>query len=215
MNFKACIFDLDGVVVDTAKYHYMAWKRLADELGFTFTKQDNEQLKGVSRMQSLDILLKIGGKILSKQEKIIHAERKNKWYREFILKMTPDEVLSGAIELFKELKQNNYKIALGSASKNANTILTQTNIKKWFDVVIDGNKTQQAKPNPEVFLLAARELNIQAQNCIVFEDAMAGVSAAKTANMKCIGIGNKTILKEADHVVNGLFELNLEKLQSL
>lgn len=212
-QISACIFDLDGVVVDTAKYHYQAWKRLASELGFDFTIEDNERLKGVSRMTSLNILLEIGKKELTEEEKRIYAEKKNNWYREFIFKMTPNEVLPGALNLFKELKQAGIKMALGSASKNAMTILEKTNVLPWFDVVIDGTKTQKAKPDPEVFQLGAKELNVAAIETVVFEDAEAGIEAAKNAGMHCVGIGNPDILHKADVVVSGLSEINLSKLK--
>lgn len=210
-EIKACLFDLDGVVVDTAKYHYLAWKRLANELGFDFTEDDNERLKGVSRMRSLDILLEIGGKTLSEDEKLAYADKKNVWYREFITKMEPNEILPGAVEYFDELKKAGIKIALGSASKNAVTILDRLEIKHWFDAIIDGTSTQKAKPDPEVFLLGAKAVGVDASECVVFEDAEAGVEAAKAANMKCVGIGDEKILGKADFCVAGLHEMNLEK----
>lgn len=211
-KIKACLFDLDGVVVDTAKYHFLAWKRLADELGFEFTLEHNERLKGVSRMTSLDILLEIGNKQITEEEKIAFAEKKNIWYREFILKMEPDEILPGAIEFFDALKKADYKIALGSASKNAVTILEKTNILHWFDAIIDGTKTQKAKPDPEVFLLGAEAVGVKPEQCVVFEDAEAGVEAAIAAGMRCIGIGDEKILNKANFVVSGLHEMNISKL---
>lgn len=209
---KACIFDLDGVVVDTAKYHYLAWKRLANQLGFDFSEHDNEKLKGVSRMESLEIMLNVGKVSLSMEQKVFYAEMKNQWYREFILAMKPDEVLPGAIDLFKALREKGIKIALGSASKNAQTILDRTNISSYFDVVIDGNKTQKAKPNPEVILLAANGLGVLPQDCIVFEDAEAGIEAAVNAGMKCVGIGRAEILGKANMVIDGLHQMSIDKL---
>lgn len=211
-KIKACLFDLDGVVVDTAKYHFLAWKRLADELGFEFTLEHNERLKGVSRMTSLDILLEIGNKQISEDDKIAFADKKNKWYREFILKMEPDEILPGAIEFFEELKKANYKIALGSASKNALTILERTNILHWFDAIIDGTKTQKAKPDPEVFLLGAKAVNVKPEQCVVFEDAEAGVEAAIAAGMRCIGIGDEKVLYKANFVIPGLHKMSVSEL---
>jgi beta-phosphoglucomutase len=210
---KACIFDLDGVVVDTAKYHYLAWKKLALQLGFDFTELDNERLKGVSRMDSLEILLSIGKVKLTQQQKLFYSDMKNQWYREYILAMQPDEVLPGAIDFLKQLKDKGIKTALGSASKNAETILERTYIANYFDVVIDGNKTQKAKPNPEVFLLAADELGIIPNDCIVFEDAEAGIEAAINAGMKCIGVGNPKILRKANFIITGLEQMSLEKLK--
>ncbi len=211
-KISACIFDLDGVVVDTAKYHFLAWKRLANELGFDFTLQDNERLKGVSRMDSLQILLEIGQLKVTDQEKIDLATKKNGWYNEYIETMTPDEVLPGVINFFEEIKVNGLKMALGSASKNALSILEKTNLTHWFDAIIDGTKTQMAKPNPEVFLLGAKELGVEPCQCVVFEDAEAGVEAALNAGMYCIGIGLPNALNKANMVIPGLFDMNIGKL---
>ena len=172
-SIKACIFDLDGVIVDTAKYHYLAWKRLANELGFDFTLEQNERLKGVSRMDSLDILLEIGNKKLDEKTKYELAEKKNTWYVEYIGKMDDSEILSGVKEFLTSLKDNNIKIALGSASKNAVAILRQIKMIDYFDAIVDGTKVSKAKPDPEVFLLGARELDVDSRDCIVFEDAVA------------------------------------------
>ncbi|PWD99284.1 beta-phosphoglucomutase [Marinilabilia rubra] len=212
---KACIFDLDGVIVDTARYHFIAWKALADELGFDFTEKDNERLKGVSRMTSLDILLEIGGLDLPKEKKEELAKRKNEHYRSFILEMTPDEILPGAMKFIKELKDNDLKIALGSASKNAMTILDRLELTSWFDAVIDGTKVSNAKPDPEVFLKGAEALNLPPSECVVFEDAEAGVEAALAGGMKCVGIGSPEVLGKANLVVPGLHEMDIEKLSRL
>jgi beta-phosphoglucomutase len=206
-DFKGAIFDLDGVIVDTAKYHYLAWKRLAKELGFEFTEKDNERLKGVSRTRSLEILLEVGGKNPSEDEKLNMAERKNKWYVEYIKKMDESELLEGAKEYILMLRKEGIRISLGSASKNAPAILENLKIKYLFDAVIDGNKVSKAKPDPEVFLLGAQELGLLPKDCVVFEDAEAGVEAAKRAGMKVIGIGEKETLKNADFVICGLYEL--------
>lgn len=211
-QISACIFDLDGVVVDTAKYHYQAWKKLGKELGFDFTLEDNERLKGVSRMASLDILLEIGGISLTDEEKLAYADKKNTWYRELISTMQPNEVLPGAVEFLSQLKAAGYKMALGSASKNAMSILDKTDLKKWFDVIIDGTKTQRAKPDPQVFQLGAEGLGAQPHECVVFEDAEAGIEAAKRAGMYCIGVGSPHNLNKADLVISGLHEMTLEKL---
>ena len=209
---KACIFDLDGVIVDTAKYHYQAWRRLTDDLGIIFTEEDNERLKGVSRMASLDIILEIGGMKLPVSEKKILADLKNKWYVERIAGMTPEEILPGTLEFINELKRNDVKIALGSASRNTPMILERVGIKNVFDAVADGNTVQKAKPDPEVFLKAAELLDVKTARCAVFEDALAGVEAALNAGMICIGIGDKKILKGAHMVVRGLNEMDLNKL---
>lgn len=212
-QISACIFDLDGVVVDTAKYHFQAWKRLGKELNFDFTEDDNERLKGVSRMDSLNILLEIGNIKLSEEDKLAYADKKNIWYKEFVLKMTPDEILPGVLNLFKELKDAGYKIALGSASKNAVAILEKLDIMNWFDVIVDGTKTKKAKPDPEVFLLGAEGVKVNPENCVVFEDAEAGVEAALNAGMYCIGIGSPKNLGKAHKVVSGLHDMSIEQLK--
>ncbi len=208
---KGCIFDLDGVIVDTAKYHYLAWKKIADEFGFVFTEKDNERLKGVSRMASLDILLSIGGVHLSEGEKLQVADKKNEIYLGYILKMTPDEVLPGVLTFLKTLRDQGIKISLGSASKNAKTILHQVGIENLFDAVADGTNVSKAKPDPEVFLKGAELLNLSPADCVVFEDARAGIEAAHRAGMKCVGIGDSVTLREADTVVGGFLDLSIEK----
>lgn len=208
-KIKACLFDLDGVVVDTAKYHYLAWKRLANSLGFDFTKEDNERLKGVSRVKSLEILLSIGKLKPSASEKLKMAEEKNNWYVEYISKLDESEILPGVKSLLIELRENGIKIALGSASKNSMLILNNLNLIPYFDAIVDGNKVLKAKPDPEVFLLGAKELNVQPSECVVFEDAKAGIEAAKAANMKAIGIGQKDVLSKADKVFENLINAHI------
>lgn len=214
-NIKACIFDLDGVIVDTAVYHYKAWKRLANELGFDFTEHDNEKLKGVSRMASLDLILQWGGITKTEAEKEELATRKNNWYVDMISHMTPDEVLPGAVEFLESCRNAGLKTALGSASKNSVTILEKTGIAHLFDAVIDGNKVSKPKPDPEVFLKGAEELNTPPANCVVFEDAIAGVEAAIAGGMKVVGIGSPDVLGEANLVVKGLNEMTIEKLKNI
>ncbi|MDN5341911.1 MAG: beta-phosphoglucomutase [Oceanotoga sp.] len=210
---KACIFDLDGVIVDTAKYHYLAWKRLAEELNINFNEKDNERLKGVSRMKSLDIILEIGNITLKESEKLEFADKKNKWYREYILKMEENEILPGVKTFLNQLKQNNLKIAIGSASKNALTILQRLNLIDIFDSIIDGNKVSKAKPDPEVFIKAAQEMHVKPEECVVFEDSIAGIQAAKIGKMKTIGVGNHQTLKEADKIINGFKNTDLKILE--
>lgn len=211
-EIKACIFDLDGVICDTAKYHYLAWKRLASSLGFEFTEKDNERLKGVSRMDSLNILLSIGNVTIDDNTKLALAEKKNEWYREFIINMNEDEISEGVLPFLKLLKENHIKIALGSVSKNASTILDGLKIWDYFDSVIDGNKVKNAKPDPEVFLNAAKEMNVDPKNCVVFEDAVAGIQAAINAGMYSIGIGSKEILNKANKVIPGFSHISLDIL---
>jgi len=214
-TIKACIFDLDGVIVDTAVYHYKAWKRLANELGFDLTEEENEKLKGVSRVRSLELILQWGGVTKTKAEQEELAARKNEWYVEMINRMTPDEILPGAKEFLIACREAGLKTALGSASKNSGTILDKVGIAGLFDAVIDGNKVSKPKPDPEVFLKGAEELGMPPANCVVFEDAIAGVEAAKNGGMKAVGVGSPDVLAEADLVISGLNEMSLQKLYSL
>jgi beta-phosphoglucomutase len=215
MRTGACIFDLDGVIVDTAKYHFLAWKRLADELGINFTEEDNERLKGVSRMASLEIILEIGNLKPGEKLKLEYATLKNKWYVEYISKMTPSELLPGCVSFIREVRSANIRTAIGSASKNTPMILERVGIKDLFDAVADGNNISKAKPDPEVFLKAAELVGVIPEDCVVFEDAVAGVQAAINAGMICIGIGSPDILTKANFVVPGLYEMSLEKFQNL
>lgn len=207
--FKAAIFDLDGVIVDTAKYHYLSWKRLALELGFQFTEKDNERLKGISRIRSLEILLEIGGMKFDEKEMHELASKKNDWYVEYIVKMDESEILPGAKEQLIHLQRKGIKTALGSASKNASLILRNLNIIDLFDVIVDGNQVSKTKPDPEVFLLCAKRVGVNPSECVVFEDAIAGIEAAKAANMYTVGIGDENALGKADFIIKGLNELDL------
>lgn len=210
---EACIFDLDGVIVDTARYHYIAWREIAEELGFVFSKDDNERLKGIGRLESLEILLQIGKIKLDENEKNKLAKQKNEIYLKLIEGMTPDEILPGVTEFLQDLRKNNIRIALGSASKNAPFILERTTLTPYFDVIIDGNMVSRAKPDPEVFLKGATQLGVTPANCLVFEDAQAGIEAAANAGMHRIGIGEKENLKGADFVIPGFQELNYDRLR--
>ncbi len=214
-KYKACIFDLDGVIVDTAVYHYKAWKRLANELGFDFTEENNELLKGVSRVRSLEIILELGGVSKTEAEREQLAAKKNTWYVDMINHMTPAEILPGAKEFLEACRAAGIKTALGSASKNSMTILDKINMTGLFDAVIDGNKVTNAKPDPEVFLKGAEALHVSPSECVVFEDAIAGVEAAINGGMKVVGIGSPKVLYQADLVVSGLNEMSLEKLEVL
>ncbi|MDD3871493.1 MAG: beta-phosphoglucomutase [Bacteroidales bacterium] len=210
---KGLIFDLDGVVVNTAVYHFQAWNRLANSLGFEFTEEDNERLKGVSRMESLNILLEIGGLTLPTEEKLRLAAIKNEWYKEFINQMTASEILPGVTNFIDLVKSHGYQTALGTASRNASLILERIGMKKTFDAIIDGNQVTKAKPDPEVFLKASAALNLEPSQCVVFEDAIAGLEAAHRAGMKCIGVGDQKTLTEADRVIPGFVNVNLSLLQ--
>jgi beta-phosphoglucomutase len=208
-EMRAAIFDLDGVIVDTAKYHYLAWKRLANENGFDFSEANNERLKGVSRVRSLEILLEIGNLTVDDEIKEKMATQKNGWYVDYIQNMDASEILPGATNYLESLRGKGIKTALGSASKNAPLILERLGIAALFDSVVDGNKVHLAKPDPEVFLRAASELNIPPVSCVVFEDAEAGVEAAHRAGMGVVGIGKPAALKEADMVIDGLYQLEV------
>ena len=213
---KACIFDLDGVIVDTAKYHFIAWKRLANELGIDLTEAENEELKGVSRMQTLEIILEKGHlqNNFSQEEKIALATKKNEWYREFVKKMDRNEVLPGVVDFLETLQANHIKIALGSASRNAPTILEVTNMQHYFEVVIDGNKTTRSKPDPQVFQMGATELGVAPNEAVVFEDSIKGLNAALTGGFFAVGIGNPEQLGHAHFVVSGLHEMTFDRLST-
>lgn len=205
---KAFLFDLDGVIVDTAVFHYKAWKRLTNQLGFDIDEEFNESLKGISRMDSLDAILKHGGVSISQEEKEKYAKIKNDWYLELVNQMTVNDILPGVENFLKDSRELGIKIALGSASKNASLILEETGIFGLFDAIIDGNHVSKSKPDPEVFLKGAEALDVEYDTCVVFEDAHAGVQAAKAAGMVAVGIGSVEVLNNADFVVKGLFEMS-------
>ena len=207
VQIEGAIFDLDGVLVDTAKYHYLAWKRLAAELGFDFTEKDNERLKGVSRIRSLEILLETGRVTMTAKKKEEAAARKNKWYVEYLYSLDETALLSGAREYLLRLRENNIRIALGSASKNTPLILERLNIAALFDAVIDGNVVSKAKPDPEVFLKCAAALGIAPEHCVVFEDALAGIEAARAGGMLAIGVGKPEQLPGADRYIAVLADM--------
>jgi beta-phosphoglucomutase len=210
-----CLFDLDGVLVDTAVYHYQAWKALANSLGFDFTEEQNEHLKGVNRMKSLEMILNWGKVTKTESEMAELATAKNEQYVGMISKMTEAEVLKGTLPLLEQLKAAGIKIALGSASKNSGLILERTNLAHFFDAIIDGNHVTASKPDPEVFLKGAAALELEPAHCIVFEDAQAGVQAAINGGMKVIGIGQQENLKGANLVIKDLSEINVQEIITL
>jgi beta-phosphoglucomutase len=212
---KACIFDLDGVIVDTARYHYLAWKRLAQEIGVDLTLEDNERLKGVSRMRSLEIILEIGGVSLSEHEKERLANKKNGWFVDYVERMVPEEIFPGVKSMINNLRQHGIKVALASSSKNAKTVIQLLHIQNDFDAVVDGTMITNTKPHPEIFLLAASKLGIEPRNCVVFEDAEAGVEAALAAGMKCVGVGSPDLLKAANRVVSTTSDFPITELNNL
>lgn len=199
--FSACIFDLDGVLVDTAKYHFLAWRRLANELGFDFDEYANEGLKGVGRMESLDIIIDWGNIRLTPEEKLLWAERKNAWYLEFVLQMDSSEILDGAMAFLEDVKKHGVHIAVGSSSKNAGTILRQIGLGNFFETMVDGNQITRTKPDPQVFTLCAEALALAPDRCIVFEDAQSGVDAALAGGFSAVGVGREDVLGRAHLVI--------------
>ncbi|MFD2543335.1 beta-phosphoglucomutase [Lacinutrix gracilariae] len=215
MNKKGFIFDLDGVIVDTAKYHFLAWKNLAKSIDIDFTKEQNEQLKGVSRVKSLEKILEWGNKTISEEQFTSLMGKKNEEYLSFIATMDDNEILPDVSKVLNYLIAQKQPISLGSASKNARPILEKVNLLSKFDAIVDGNDVSKAKPDPEVFLIAAKALNIKPEDCIVFEDSVAGVQAANTANMISIGIGEKEVLHEADYVFSDFTEMENSFIEEL
>ncbi len=213
MSHKGLLFDLDGVIVDTAKYHYIAWKEIAEELGINFTEEDNERLKGVSRVRSFEIILEIGNCTMPEEEQEFYRTKKNEVYLSYILKMEEDEILPGVRKFLIDVKKKGYRIALGSASKNSRVILDRLHLTDLFDAIVDGTKVAKAKPDPEVFLRGAKELGLEAGECIVFEDAFAGIEAAHAGNMKAVGIGSKELLPEADYHMPGFEGITIEEIE--
>ncbi|MBK6546039.1 MAG: beta-phosphoglucomutase [Saprospiraceae bacterium] len=199
----AFIFDLDGVLVDTSKNHFLAWKKLAQKFDFELTEKFNERLQGVSRLDSLDLILEAAHVEIEKHDKLKLATEKNIFYLESIAELNENDLLPGVLDFLKEAKRIEIPIALGSASKNANLILEKTGISPYFAAVVDGNMVTKSKPNPEVFLKAAELLNYDPKRCIVFEDSIKGVDAAVSAKMHVVGIGTRNKLNEADLVFRG------------
>ena len=215
MNTKAFIFDLDGVIVDTAKYHYLAWQKIANELNIEFTLEHNELLKGVSRVRSLDIILELGKIEASQEDKNRWLIQKNEDYLSYLVDMNESEILPGVFTILKFLKENNQPIALGSASKNARPILEKTGLLSYFDAIVDGNDVTNAKPDPEVFLIAAKLLETKPEDAIVFEDSVAGIQAANIGNMTSIGIGEAAILHEAKYIFRDFTEIDTRFIADL
>lgn len=212
---KACIFDLDGVLVDTARYHFIAWKRLAESLGISFTEHDNEQLKGVSRVESLEYILRKGNMTFTESEKLILMDTKNTWYLELVATMHPDELLPNVWNFLTELHNRGIKIGLGSSSKNAQMILDKTGIARFFDAVVDGRHVVNSKPHPEVFLRGAEQLEVEPGHTVVFEDAVSGVAAAISGGFYTIGLGDQNVLKAAHLVIPSLEHFSYTQLMTL
>lgn len=213
LQLGGCIFDLDGVIVDTAKYHFLSWNKLARNLGFEITEEDNEQLKGISREDSLEIVLKLGNYTLSQKEKIKCLKSKNNLYLEYVSQLTNKDTLPGVENLMVELSKNDYKICLGSASKNARGIIDKLDLTKYFYAIVDGNDVQQSKPHPEVFLKGAALLHKDPKTLVVFEDAQKGIQAAHAAGCITVGIGDSISLSEAHINLETLKDFTLKDLK--
>jgi len=211
---NAIIFDLDGVITDTAEYHYLAWKDLADELNISFSRELNEQLKGISRMGSLEIILKSAGKEQEYSElaKIELAERKNQLYQSLIAKITPADILPNIKQLITDIRAKGIRLGLASVSKNAFTVMEKLQLTDLFETIVDASTIKNGKPDPEIFLTAAQLLNVDPTACIGIEDAAAGVESIKRAGMYAIGIGSPAILAQADIVYTSTSELTLERI---
>jgi len=214
---EAVIFDLDGVITDTAEHHYLAWKAIGDELGLPFTREFNENLKGVSRLESLRLLLSLSPTPLQLSDEQLNelATRKNELYKELIASIKPSDVLPGIPELLAELKQQGIKTAIASASKNAFSVIANLQMEGQFDIIVDAAKIKNSKPDPEVFLAAAEQLGVTPVNCVGIEDAVAGVDAILAANMTAIAIGNKEHFPHAHHVYSSTSQLNAEGLRKI
>jgi len=215
MEIAACIFDMDGVIVDTARFHFKAWQRLADSMGIPFTEAQNEQLKGVSRVDSLDRILQWGNLVLGNNKKIELMNLKNKWYLEYVEEVNPSDMLPGVPQFLAELTEKGIKIGLGSSSRNSVLILELLGITSKFDTIIDGTKIHLSKPNPEVFLRGAKELRFEPSACVVFEDAISGVEAARAGGFPCIGVGDSTILSMANAVVPDMQGMSVQRMTEI
>lgn len=211
---QAVLFDLDGVITDTAEYHYLAWKELANELGIEIDRTFNEQLKGVSRIDSLEKILEYGNRAqdFTKEEKEALATKKNEHYKKMIANITSDDLLPGVKEFLEEVKQANLKTGIASASKNAFSVIEYLQVGDYFDTIVDAAKVEKGKPDPEVFLKGADQLGVEYSACIGIEDAAAGVKAIKSAGMFAVGIGSETELEEADLILSSTEELSLQKI---
>jgi beta-phosphoglucomutase len=215
MNISGCLFDMDGVIVDTAKHHYVAWKSLADELSIPFSEVENESLKGLSRLDSLECILRSGNLEVSSNTKIELMEKKNQLYLQIIGSMGPDDILPGVKELMLELRNEGVGICLGSSSKNASSILKSIGIFDLFDGIVDGNNLTLSKPDPEVFIKGSKILGLTPSSCIVFEDAESGIEAALSGGFFALGIGKEGSLKRAHANVQDLAHMTFENLQAL
>ncbi|NLY71438.1 MAG: beta-phosphoglucomutase [Clostridiales bacterium] len=207
MNYKAVIFDLDGVICHTDRYHYLAWKQIADEIGVYFDENMNNNLRGVSRKQSLEIILRKNNRTITQEQKNYYLNKKNELYKEMLKSLSPKDLDPVVIETINNIKKANIKIAIASSSKNAKLILDRLGLTESFDAVADGNDISRSKPDPEVFLKASSFLNISPKDCLVVEDAESGVRAAHAAGMDCAAIGDATKYKLAKYNLVNLSDL--------
>ena len=207
MRYENVIFDLDGVLVSTDEYHYQAWKKIADEEGIYFDRAINNRLRGVSRMASLEIILERAAKNYTQAEKEELAQRKNRYYQELLGNLTTEDTLNGVRETLADLRKNAVHIAVGSSSKNTMRILKQVGLENAFDAIADGTEITHSKPDPEVFLLAAQKLGVKPENCLVVEDAPAGVQAGVNAGMQVAGIGEAAKVSQAAYALQEIRDL--------
>ena len=212
MNIEAVIFDLDGVIVTTDDYHYEAWKKIADQENIYFDREINERLRGVSRMESLDIILEKSSKIYNEEEKIELATRKNDYYKNLLENLTKEDILPGILETLNYLENKKIKTAIGSSSKNTMFILNKIDLTNRFDAIVDGTMIKNSKPDPEVFLQAAEKVGIKAEKCLVVEDADAGVEAGKRAGMRVLGVGSAKNNENADYKSENMEEFNIASI---
>lgn len=214
-RIEGIIFDLDGVLTDTSRFHYIAWKHIADELGIYFDEEINERLKGVDRLTSFEIILEKSSRAFTREEKEVFADQKNNYYLELIKNISPSDLYPGVVDLLKKMKINGLKVALGSASKNALSIIKKLEIERYFDVVVDANKITKGKPDPEIFITAADMLGLRNGRCAVLEDSAAGITSARSAGMLAVGIGDKSLLNRADLVYANIKDVKLEDIMHL
>ena len=212
VNIEAVIFDLDGVIVTTDDYHYEAWKKIAEQENIYFDREINERLRGVSRMESLDIILEKSSKVYNEEEKIELATRKNDYYKNLLENLTKDDILPGILETLKLLEDKKIKTAIGSSSKNTIFILNKIGLIDKFDAIVDGTMIKNSKPAPEVFLQAAEKVGIKAEKCLVVEDADAGVEAGKRAGMRVLGVGSAKNNENADYKSENMEEFNIASI---
>ncbi|WP_427136886.1 beta-phosphoglucomutase [Psychrobacillus psychrodurans] len=211
---KVFIFDLDGVITDTAELHYLAWKKLAEGINISFDKQFNERLKGISRMESLELILQLDTSLLKldNEKKVKLANKKNEYYLELAESINKKDVLPGIEDLLKHIKKQNIKIALGSASENAKNVVKKLGLSSYFDYIVDASKVKKGKPNPETFIIAADYFGIPYKECIGIEDAAAGIEAINKANMFSVGVGSVENLSQANYLVEDTSKLNFEEI---